>query len=37
VAVMLGFLFLNESITIWTLIGSSLILIGVFGVFKEKN
>jgi drug/metabolite transporter (DMT)-like permease len=37
VAVMLGFLFLNESITIWTLIGSSLILIGVFGVYKEKN
>jgi drug/metabolite transporter (DMT)-like permease len=37
VAVMLGFLFLNESITIWTLIGSSLILLGVFGVFKEKS
>ena len=37
VAVMLGFLFLNESITIWTLIGSSLILIGVFGVFKEND
>jgi drug/metabolite transporter (DMT)-like permease len=37
VAVMLGFVFLNEPITIWTLVGSTLILTGVFGVFKEKN
>ena len=37
VAVLLGLIVLNEPITIWTLVGSPLILIGVFGVFKEKN
>jgi len=37
VAVLLGFIILNESITGLTIIGSSLVLLGVFGVFKEKN
>ena len=37
VAVLLGFIILNEPITRWTILGSALVLLGVFGVFKEKN
>ena len=36
VAVILGRLLLNESITIWTIGGSVLIILGVMGVFKEQ-
>ena len=37
VAVLLGFIILNEPITRWTILGSAFVLLGVFGVFKEKN
>ena len=35
-AMLLGWLFLQEEITSWTLGGSVLILLGVTGVFREK-
>ncbi len=36
IAVFLGWLILREPITWWTLIGASLVLLGVFGVFRVK-
>ncbi|MBN1230651.1 MAG: EamA family transporter [Anaerolineales bacterium] len=36
-AVVLGWLVLNEEITIWTLFGSLLVLLGVFGVFRNRK
>ena len=36
IAMLLGWLFLQEEITSWTLGGSVLILLGVTGVFREK-
>jgi drug/metabolite transporter (DMT)-like permease len=37
IAVVLGALILSESITFWTIAGASLVLIGVAGVFRERN
>lgn len=37
IAVMLGWLILNETITGWTLAGMSLILLGVWGVFRNRG
>jgi drug/metabolite transporter (DMT)-like permease len=36
-AVVLGWLWLGEEITGWTLAGSALVLLGVAGVFRERN
>lgn len=36
IAVALGWLFLREPVTVWTLTGTALILAGVAGVFHEK-
>ena len=37
IAVFLGFLILDETITIYTVTGSALILLGIFGVFQSKK
>jgi drug/metabolite transporter (DMT)-like permease len=37
IAVFLGWLLLNEAITLWTLSGAALVLLGVSGVFIGKN
>ena len=36
IAVFLGWFFLKEGITVWTVVGAILILLGVFGVFRQK-
>jgi drug/metabolite transporter (DMT)-like permease len=36
IAVLLGALFLDEALTLYTLIGSALIVVGIFGVFRGK-
>ncbi len=36
IAVILGWMILRESITLWTVAGTALVLIGVAGVFREK-
>ena len=36
IAVFLGWVILGESITIWTIAGASLVLLGVTGVFRER-
>ncbi len=36
IAVILGWLILDEPITIWTIGGAGLVLAGVFGVFRER-
>ena len=33
---LLGWAILNEQITVWTLLGSVLVLAGVWGVFRER-
>ena len=37
IAVILGFIILNEPITGWTLGGAALVIIGVLGVFKDQH
>jgi drug/metabolite transporter (DMT)-like permease len=37
VAVILGFFILGEPITPWTFAGTTLVIIGVVGVFKEQK
>jgi drug/metabolite transporter (DMT)-like permease len=37
IAVVLGWLWLGEAITGWTLVGSALVLLGVAGVFRERS
>jgi drug/metabolite transporter (DMT)-like permease len=37
IAVLLGWLILGERITPWTILGSTLVLLGVAGVFHEKR
>jgi drug/metabolite transporter (DMT)-like permease len=37
IAVLLGWLILNEQITIWTVGGAALVLLGVTGVFRENS
>lgn len=37
IAVILGALILSEMITIWTIAGAVLVLLGVAGVFRERN
>jgi drug/metabolite transporter (DMT)-like permease len=37
IAVILGWLILNERITHWTILGSALVLLGVAGVFHEQR
>ncbi|MBC8346569.1 MAG: EamA family transporter [Candidatus Marinimicrobia bacterium] len=37
IAVILGFFILGEPITQWTLMGASLVIMGVFGVFKDQK
>lgn len=37
VAVFLGWLILHEPINIWTIAGTSLVLLGVDGVFRNQN
>lgn len=36
IAVFLGRLILNESVTVWTIAGTTLVLLGVAGVFREQ-
>jgi len=36
VALFLGWLFLREKITLWTAVGTALILISVFMIYREK-
>ncbi len=36
-AVLLGWVILNEAITAWTVVGSVFVLAGVAGVFRERN
>ena len=36
-AVLLGWLLLDEIVTIWTVLGSALVLLGVVGVFRERR
>ena len=36
IAVFLGWIILNESVSIWTLGGAGLVLVGVAGVFRER-
>jgi len=36
IAVFLGWLVLGETVTLWTLGGASLVLLGVAGVFRER-
>jgi drug/metabolite transporter (DMT)-like permease len=36
-AVLLGWLILHEEITVWTLVGAGLILLGVAGVFRDRR
>jgi drug/metabolite transporter (DMT)-like permease len=37
IAVLLGFLILRESITIWTVAGAPLVFLGVAGVFRDRS
>ncbi|MFH1998119.1 MAG: EamA family transporter [Planctomycetota bacterium] len=37
IAVILGYLILRESVTIWTVMGMVLVIVGVLGVFREKK
>jgi drug/metabolite transporter (DMT)-like permease len=37
IAVFLGWVILNESVTLWTLAGAPLVLLGVSGVFVGKS
>lgn len=37
IAVVLGWLFLQEPITVWTILGAALVLIGVYGVFRNRE
>ena len=37
IAVFLGWLILNETITIWTIGGTALVLVGVWGVFRVRG
>lgn len=37
IAVILGRLILDEAITLWTLGGSALVLLGVYGVFRQRK
>lgn len=37
IAVFLGWLILNEPITIWTIAGAALVLLGVAGIFQERR
>ncbi|MEN4042729.1 MAG: EamA family transporter [Anaerolineaceae bacterium] len=37
IAVALGWLILREQITLWTIAGAALVLLGVAGVFRENN
>ena len=37
IAVILGFIILNEPVTRWTLGGATLVIIGVLGVFKDQQ
>ena len=37
IAVILGYIILNEPITRWTLGGATLVIIGVLGVFKDQQ
>ena len=37
IAVILGFIILNEPVTQWTLGGATLVIIGVLGVFKDQH
>jgi drug/metabolite transporter (DMT)-like permease len=37
IAVLLGWMILGEQITLWTLAGSSLVILGVMGVFHEMR
>ncbi len=37
VAVFLGWLVLRESVTVWTLTGAALVLLGVAGVFRDRS
>jgi len=37
IAVILGYIILNEPVTRWTLGGAILVIIGVFGVFKDQQ
>ena len=37
IAVLLGWLILGEKITIWTIAGAALVLIGISGVFRERK
>lgn len=37
IAVILGWLILNEEITVWTVAGSALVLLGVYGVFRQRS
>jgi drug/metabolite transporter (DMT)-like permease len=37
VAVFLGRLVLHESVTVWTLLGAALVLLGVAGVFRDRS
>jgi len=36
-AVILGWVVLGEQITLWTIAGSLLVLLGVAGVFRERR
>ena len=36
IAVFLGWLILNEAVTLWTLAGAALVIAGVAGVFHER-
>jgi drug/metabolite transporter (DMT)-like permease len=37
IALFLGWYFLDEPVTTWTLIGAALVVLGVMGVFRQKN
>ncbi len=37
IAVLLGWIFLREPITLWTIGGAGLILFGVAGIFRERS
>ncbi len=37
IAVVLGWLILSEPITVWTLAGAALVLLGVAGVFRDRR
>jgi len=37
IAVVLGWIFLREPITVWTVLGAALVLVGVYGVFRDRR